>query len=850
MPLFVHSLFRSGSTYIFQAFRRATRDGSPRYTAYQEPIHEIAINSRDSPSALLSLPGSGEGQRALRHPPMSEPYFKELYDAYSAWHDVIDEKIVYADYFGLCAIDKTAAYLHALISASPRRPVLQECRTTLRMGRLKQRLGGVHIYLWRNPWDQWWSLKATDYFDIAHQVILNAPAVPPAISALRHNIGFEGCADSAIAKQFAYFGCRRPPPDLSYLTFFTLWSLALVEARRNADIDINIDLLSVSKEYRALKLAQLGEVGIDGIDFSDSHIPQAPFGASDELFFRPLEQRVNALLSQGGVSDEDLSSITELRAQAAPPVISKKDRGLRAETELYRLREVARRIEFRESAQSVHWIREVASANKRGQWLENEWNAAKAALEYQANQWKAEIQSLTQALSIREQELADQLSFGESESGRMSRLLASREHELSVNVSGMQLEIQQLTEKLVAREHQLGSLLALKQDELQQLTATLANREHELESRLGLKQDELQRVTSTLAAREYELGSLLARKQDELQQLTTSLASREREMGSQLARKQDELQRLTSTLVGHEKLRAQADLKQRELQRIASNLGAREHELSIQLGRKHEELQQLTATLAAQEHSFSTQLGRKQDELQQLTATVAAQEHSFAAQLGQKQDELQQLTATLAAREHELSTQLGRIQEELAASLARGQWLENEWNAAKAKIHELNYHSHTWWLKADAASRDLQTVFASRSWRITAPLRNSQHFVSRCRRKVRTSTEPILDTTRHFAGRTFRRGLDFCNAHPRVKAHARQFLNLFPRLDTRIRAFLPGDNISAPTLSPEPQIQVIPVAIQTAPPIQQVASWPAEDGIRRDLREAVRGWKLGGRVDA
>lgn len=828
MPLFVHSLFRSGSTYIFQAFRRAARDGSPIFTAYQEPIHEIAINSRDNPSALLALPGTGEGQRASRHPQMSEPYFKELYDAYPAWHDIVDEQIIYADYFGLCAIDKTMAYLQALVSASPRRPVLQDCRTALRMTPLRQHLGGVHIYLWRNPWDQWWSLKATDYFDTAHQVILNAPVVPPAITALQNFIGFERCPDSEIAKQFHYYSRRRPPSDVSYLTFFSLWSLALLEARRTADFDINIDLLSVSEEYRELKLEQLRKAGVDSIDFSDCHVPQAPYGKNDEMFFRPLEKRVSELLSSGGVSHEELSSLDQFSQQTLPSRISNKGRGLRAEEELYRLREVLRRLESRESAQSVQWKQEVARANVRELWLENEWKAAKASTDYQEAQAKVEIQRLIQTFSAREQELADQLLRGETDRERMSQAFASRESELGVLLAKKQDELQNLTATLANREREIGEQLTRKEAQLQNLTGTLVSREHEFSSLLSRKQDELQKLMGTLASREHEFSSLLARKQDELQQLMTTLAARERDLGSQLVGKQEELQRLTSTLVASEKLGAKADLKLREMQRMVTNLGAREHELGAELG-------------------------RKQDELQQLTATLAAREQALGAELGKKQDELQQLAAASVARENALTTELGRIQDELTASLARGQWLENEWNAAKAKIHELNYHSHTWWLKADAAARDLQTVFASRSWRVTAPLRNAQHFVQVCWHKAESGAKNSRGAVRRIAARALQRGLNYCNAHPRLKILARKILNGFPFLDARIRALLPGADKLPHTPDLDLQVQVAHVVIQTEPqvmPAEPCSVDLVEDGITQDLRKAIHGWPLGSRVDA
>jgi hypothetical protein len=60
---------------------------------------------------------------------------------------------------------------------------------------------------------------------------------------------------------------------------------------------------------------------------------------------------------------------------------------------------------------------------------------------------------------------------------------------------------------------------------------------------------------------------------------------------------------------------------------------------------------------------------------------------------------------------------------------ARTQWLENEWNAAKVKVDELNQSSHHWWTLADQLNHELQSLYASKSWRLTLPLRNTMHVI-------------------------------------------------------------------------------------------------------------------------
>jgi FkbM family methyltransferase len=102
---------------------------------------------------------------------------------------------------------------------------------------------------------------------------------------------------------------------------------------------------------------------------------------------------------------------------------------------------------------------------------------------------------------------------------------------------------------------------------------------------------------------------------------------------------------------------------------------------------------------------------------------VTFKEQELGKDVAQTQAELLRVTQTLAAREQELGAQISQAQTELASSQARAHWLENEWNAAKVKIDELNQNSHHWWTVADGLNHQIQAIYASRSWRITAPLR-------------------------------------------------------------------------------------------------------------------------------
>ena len=85
-----------------------------------------------------------------------------------------------------------------------------------------------------------------------------------------------------------------------------------------------------------------------------------------------------------------------------------------------------------------------------------------------------------------------------------------------------------------------------------------------------------------------------------------------------------------------------------------------------------------------------------------------------------------QLETELAVEQQKAESflvQLSQSNEQNAHLQAHAQWLQNEWDAAKVKIDELNHCSHHWWTVADGLNQENKTLYTSRSWRITKPLR-------------------------------------------------------------------------------------------------------------------------------
>jgi hypothetical protein len=307
-PIFVHSLWRAGSTYLFNVFRRS--DG---YWAYQEPLHEKILGAMDEPDILLDA--TNESLSHLRHPKIGKPYFYELHQTHQAWCELPKKRMVLDDYFSRTSLGPAGDYLRSIISAANGRPVIQECRTSNRIGLIKNTIGGVHLYLWRNPWDQWWSIKVHSYFDSVLCIILGVEIAPEAIVNLRKLVRHQEFHSDDINEEISYFAHHRLSARESYLVFYTIWCLAYIEGADNADVVIDIDQLSASPEYRENIYIQLEACGVSGIDFSDCDVPRLYFDRSDEDFFIPLETKIHALLCESGCSEKLVDEIRLLRQE-------------------------------------------------------------------------------------------------------------------------------------------------------------------------------------------------------------------------------------------------------------------------------------------------------------------------------------------------------------------------------------------------------------------------------------------------------------------------------------------------------------------------------------------------------
>jgi FkbM family methyltransferase len=194
----------------------------------------------------------------------------------------------------------------------------------------------------------------------------------------------------------------------------------------------------------------------------------------------------------------------------------------------------------------------------------------------------------------------------------------------------------------------------------------------------------------------------------------------------------------------------------------------------------------------------------------------------------------------------QLGVELQSRQEHESHLQAHAQWLQNEWDAAKAKVDELNQSSHHWWTVADGLNRELQCVYVSKSWKITAPLRKTMlaaKWVSALpARTARWSLRLPKRVTKPLLVWIMRKTI----TNPRLKVRAMGVLAKHPQLRQHLRQFAirsglaAGWGVASPIIQPAVPNNTVRTAHPLIMPTELPTRMPPRAArIYADLQKAI-----------
>lgn len=278
--IFLHSWWRSSSTYFWQKFRP-----SPQFIAYYEPLSEgHAIGAPGSREDFLA--GSPELWDS-NHPPLgSRGYFAEYVPLYRAGTlPVLAANQIYGSFLldpgdDCPSVERQFRVLAEAAEAAGCRAVFGCVRSLGRIAWLKQRLGGFHLLILRDPIDLWCAMQRqhymanNDYFVPTSLLIAAKLAARPGLRPLFQPLDFLGIVGGGYQMEIRWMRRIVPliVPVVAYEAFFTAWLLCVLRNAAAADLVADIGSFALAGERSRIARALEAEAGV-ALSFDDWQPP-------------------------------------------------------------------------------------------------------------------------------------------------------------------------------------------------------------------------------------------------------------------------------------------------------------------------------------------------------------------------------------------------------------------------------------------------------------------------------------------------------------------------------------------------------------------------------------------------
>jgi hypothetical protein len=277
-PVFIHSLFRTGSTYVWNKFRQ-----DEKYYCYYEPLHQVLAKiTPENIEYMLT-----RDYESVNHPKLDRYYLYEYKPLLKEGATGIPHFKKSFSFDEFCENDKNPdfkQYIDYLIAgAGDKIPVLQFNRSAFRVKWFKENYpGSLNIYLVRQPHDQWKS-----YFELYNRTTYGAFFVMDLLIAsmnkdkkgyrlLSENLPLLTYRNDTQDKEENFYRVILDSYSKKekYFIFYYTWFKALFENVLYADFIMNINLLSNNPSYREKVTGFLKNRGLEGITFEDARLKE------------------------------------------------------------------------------------------------------------------------------------------------------------------------------------------------------------------------------------------------------------------------------------------------------------------------------------------------------------------------------------------------------------------------------------------------------------------------------------------------------------------------------------------------------------------------------------------------
>lgn len=273
MTFFLHSFWRSSSTYIAAKFR------APEHNTYwyYEPYNEM-LNRISKETAQIFDHTNWDS----RHPPLKKAYFHEYIPLIKPDGGVegYQKSFAYGEYFpnGVLLPDAEKKYLLNLQTHAVNQgeiPTFAFCRSLGRVGHLRGFMEGIHLVHYRNPHGVLASFyKRGDYFRIKlYEIIklIRKKSLPDLLNHHTPNIeatlktSWPQISDDSLYSAYSH--------EFTTL-FFDFYVFSNVAAIFYSDIFFDVDRMASDKNYRIEIEKNIAEATGLQISFDDIQLPK------------------------------------------------------------------------------------------------------------------------------------------------------------------------------------------------------------------------------------------------------------------------------------------------------------------------------------------------------------------------------------------------------------------------------------------------------------------------------------------------------------------------------------------------------------------------------------------------
>ena len=299
-PVFIHSLFRTGSTYIWNKFRQ-----SDRYYCYYEPFHQDFVSlSREHPDlwefskAVTEHMHFPDLERSLTFE------YRSLFVPGENGLPLFRKSFSFDEYCYNGSNPRVKKYLDSLIAnAKDKIPVLKFNRSSLRIRWFKSNYPeSVNLYLVRHPHDQFHSYlsmmkdNGLDVFLIMDLMIAGKNQNAGMFKLLASRIPLVDFPKRNFQIERLIYGILGNCYSIKekYYIFYFIWLYSYYENVLNADLIVNLDLLTSNPYYREKIVRFLRNADFPPVEFQDARIHKYQTFLLEKNTMREIEQEIQS----------------------------------------------------------------------------------------------------------------------------------------------------------------------------------------------------------------------------------------------------------------------------------------------------------------------------------------------------------------------------------------------------------------------------------------------------------------------------------------------------------------------------------------------------------------------------